>query len=387
MPDLPPQLVDDLLRAFPQSTAPIRQLATLLHEQPLREPAFDDFGSALRELAAVSLEDPRADFTEDTEGELVPQADPLMLFEDTTSVCGEFADALQDVRDSSGEKRKPERHEFPRPGVTAEAPSTAGTLHEFHAAGPRPAHPLSPRLTQPGTVAKAGPTGDQRLAQDWNKLWLGAHELLRQVVYHVLRRRAGLVGQLGLGPCVRGLASAAGNLRIHLVGHGLGGRLAGFTLRGLEHSGEPSPSVQSLTLLQAAISHFAFASSLPHQVSGHGALWDRQRLVRGAVVTCFSDADISLGLMHPLATQMVGDAAELSTVGRKWGAAGFDGLHGVDGPPALRLNDVLADGLPSASFVNIDAGSVVRDGPVPTGAHHDVLHPEVARLLLHHIPR
>ncbi|MFI6348215.1 hypothetical protein [Streptomyces sp. NPDC050560] len=386
-PALTPPGLDDLRHALPRSHDAVDTIDRLLTEQPTDDTSFDDLGTALREIARVPLDDPRADYTSDTAGELLPQADPLMLFEDTREVCAEFAGALRDAEKSSRRSdHRPERQERPELASQDAAPSEHGTLREIATAGPRPAEPLSDRVSRTGTVSAAGPLGDARLAQDPADLWYGAHELLRQVVYHVLRRRAGLVGELGLGPCLYALAEAS-KVRIHLVGHGLGGRVASFALRGLEQDGEQRLGVWSLTLLQAAMSHFAFARSLPQQISGHGALWDREDQVRRPVVACFSHHDLSLGLMFPLSTQMLGDAAELSTVGRKWGAMGFDGMQGVRGTEVRDIEQVLREGLPEdESYVNVDASSVVRRGDAPVGAHHDVLHPAVARLLLGHLP-
>ncbi|MEU6736688.1 hypothetical protein ABZ929_26455 [Streptomyces physcomitrii] len=381
---------EDLHRILPDSALALDTLAELLADRPRRAAAFDDFGSALRRLAEVPLHDPRADYTSDTEGELLPQADPLMLVEDTQAICAEFTGALRDARENwerGEEERDGEREARAEPELT-EDPSEEGTLQEVQTAGPRPVEPPSARVGRIGTVVGPGPVGGDQRELDPDELWYGAHELLRQVVHHVLRRRAGLVGQLGLGACLRELVDPD-RVRIHLVGHGLGGRLAGFALRGLGRSGpgRSAGRVHSLTLLQAAMSHFAFSGSIPQHVSGHGALWEHERFVEGSVVCCFSRHDLALGLMHPLAAQMAGDSAELSSVARKWGAAGFDGLHGLNGTAAQGIDAVVEAGLPDPGIVNVDASSLVRRGdPATGGAHHDVLHPAVAALLLRQIP-
>ncbi|MFI7382762.1 hypothetical protein [Streptomyces sp. NPDC049813] len=377
-PWLTPETADDLRRHLPDSAGPLAEIAELLTARPAQARAFDDFGSALRRLAELPLQDRAAEFAADTEGEVLPQTDPLMLFEDTRTMCAEFAGAVEDIRRSlEAGAGKPTRHES---DVDASEVSEEGTLLESRVAGPRPADPLSERVRRTGTVAAGGPLGESARATDFAELWAGARELFRQVVRHVLRRRAGLIGEAGLGPCLPMLAQGT-EVRLHLVGHGLGARMAGFALRGLEASGAEPVTLSSLTLLQAEMSHFAFADILPQQVSGHGALWNRQRLVQGPLLCTFSHLDSHLGVLYPLSAQMIGDSAELATSVRKWGALGFDGIQGVEGPPPVRLGDEVEEDPRGLPYVNVDASEVVRSDDLPMGGHHQVFHPAIGRLL------
>ncbi|WP_409055301.1 hypothetical protein [Streptomyces sp. SYP-A7185] len=379
-PGISPALAEDLARHLPDSARPLAEISELLTKQPPHDRAFDDLGSALRRVAEIPLQDALTEFATDMEAAVMPQTDPLMLFEDTMSMCAEFASALRDVAASADEDQgAPARHE-PGTGDPDSPVSEEGSLPEIRVAGPRPAKALSDRVNKAGTVAAGGPVGLDRRQQDFADLWRGAHELFRQVVRHVLRRRAGVVGQAGLGPCLAALADAS-DTRIHLVGHGLGGRLAGFALRGLESQGSDSALLSSLTLLQAEMSHFVFADSLPQQVTGHGALWDQRRLVSGPLICTFSHLDSHLGVMYPLSAQMIGDSAELATMSRKWGALGFDGLQGVNGPPNITLDEVQEQDLSDRPYTNVDASSLFRSDDVPMGGHHHVVHSEVGRLL------
>ncbi|MEU6387859.1 hypothetical protein [Streptomyces sp. NPDC046939] len=369
---------DDLHRQLPDGEGPLSEIVALLNERPEREGAFDDLGSALRGLAEIPLQDPVAEFASDAEGEVLPQTDPLMLFEDTRTVCAEFAGALRDLRRALALRAgAPAHHES---GTGPSEVSDGGSLVESRAAGPRPARPLSDRVNRAGTVAAGGPVGETARAADYADLWTGARELFRQVVRHVLRRRAGLIGQAGLGPCLPVLAQGS-DVRLHLVGHGLGARLAGFALRGLEDSGADPVALSSLTFLQGEMSHFAFADSLPQQVSGHGALWSRRRLVQGPLLCTFSHLDSHLGVLYPLSAQMIGDSSELATTARKWGALGFDGIQGVDGPPPVGIEEAPEQDGRQVPYLNVDVSEVIRCEDVPMGGHHRVFHPEIGRLL------
>ncbi|MER5949511.1 hypothetical protein ABT127_26015 [Streptomyces sp. NPDC001904] len=364
----------DLVRHLPGHEEELTGIVALLRERPDHETAFDDFGSQLRRLAEVPLQDPVAPFAADTEGEILPQSDPLMLFEDTRTMCVEFAGALDDLR---------------RAGDTGSARADGGkgpegakesTAAEIRVAGLRPAQPLSERVGHAGTVTSGGPRGERAAAADNAELWEGAHELFRQVVRHMLRRRAGYIGELGLGPVLPGLAEDS-EVRLHLVGHGLGARLAGFALRGLENGGAEPVLLSSLTLLQGEMSHFAFADSLPQQVAGHGALWNLQRLVEGPLFCTFSPLDFHLGVLYPLSAQMIGDSVDVMSLSRKWGALGFDGVQGVDGPAPVRLGETGKEDLRRLPYLNVDASEVIRSAGRPLSGHHDVIQPEIGQLL------
>ncbi|WP_205614284.1 serine-threonine protein kinase [Streptomyces dangxiongensis] len=215
--------------------------------------------------------------------------------------------------------------------------------------------------------------------------WDGAKELLRQLTYHQMKGRAGTVGERGLGPLLGRLAAVAPGVRVHLVGHSFGGRLVAFALRGLP---EGVDTVKSVTLLQGAFSHYAFTARLPHAPDRAGALRDRQRRVDGPLVCCYSHFDAALGTFYPLASRLAGDdrscvGSEIAAVlGPRWGALGHDGVQGVPGTARLDLAAALSGALPASGCVNVDAASVVRRGGAPTGAHSDIVHPELARLVM-----
>jgi hypothetical protein len=69
-------------------------------------------------------------------------------------------------------------------------------------------------------------------------------------------------------------------------------------------------------------------------------------------------------------------------LGVRWGAMGHDGVQAVDGTRSLTLADALNGGLPASGCVNVDACAVVCHGGAPSGAHSDIVHPELARVVL-----
>ncbi|MFF9342943.1 MULTISPECIES: serine-threonine protein kinase [unclassified Streptomyces] len=283
----------------------------------------------------------------------------LALAPPEEAAFAEFGALLRELADGGGE------------GFAA-----AGEPPEFLAADPLETCALFTAALE-GTAPGAA-FGDG-LGDGLGRLWKGGREALRQAAYHVMKRRAGHVGERGLGPLLAEVARAAPGLRVHLVGHGTGARLVAYALRGLPGALRP---VRSMTLLQGAFSHYAFAARLPHDPGGSGALRDMQLRVRGPVVACHSRHDTALGVMYPLASRTAGDSASpaeppgwRAARDPRWGAIGWDGVQGVPGAARRTLATVLRDGVPASGCVSVDVADAVR-------SHGDVRRPELARVVV-----
>lgn len=315
-----------LLETFPGRATVIDQIARLLDQQPREEAELEEFGRLVRMLVDVVPPGPQALFAADTLCEGVPQDSPDMLSGSVAAVCEEFAQAL----------------------TLLEAPDGAASFS----------------LPNP---------------------WGGAHELLRQATYYAMKRRAGTVGERGLGRVIGQLAEREPEMRVHLVGHSFGARLVSFALRGLPKGVH---TVKSVTLLQGAFSHYAFASRLPHDARAGGVLEGQHKRIDGPLVCCYSRHDSALSTMYPLASRMAGDARGIAALdigrmlGDKWGAMGHDGVQAVPGTKSLKLVDALKAKLPTSGCVNIDVAAVVKRGGAPAGAHSDIVHRELAQVVL-----
>ncbi|MER7826380.1 serine-threonine protein kinase [Streptomyces sp. NPDC096097] len=302
---------------WPERRAELDRVAELLAERPDSAAAFIEFGALVRELAGV-----------DAVPAMVAPSVPAIFTDDVLEVCRTLCLAL----------------------VRAGAPAAAA--------------PEGPGLTVGGGL---------------RGLWDGAKELLRQAAYYKMKKRAGVVGERGLGPVLAQLAAARPALRFHLIGHSFGARVVSFSLRAVP---DRARYVKSVTLLQGAFSHYAFADRLPHDKGNGGALRGLQRRVDGPVVACHSPYDSALKIFYPLASRMAGDSAGLLGFDERWGAIGHDGVQAVPGAPRLTLDAALREGVPAAGCVSVDAGSVVRRGGAPSGAHSDICHEELARLVV-----
>lgn len=238
------------------------------------------------------------------------------------------------------------------------------------------------QLRESGVVTEAG-GGEAGLRDVLKDVWFGAKEALRQTTYWQMKNRAGVVGRDGLGPFLSRLADVDAGVRIHLVGHSFGARLVSHALAGLSDA-KPSP-VRSLTLLQGAFSHFAFAEPLPFAAGRKGALAGMLERVEGPLTVCFSEHDDAVGRFYPLASIAArDDAAAAQDRFYRWGGMGHDGAQGVHATV-----DLLQPAGAGAAYrfadhraLNIDCSDVVRAGSPPSGAHSDIVHPELTWVVL-----
>ena len=323
---------EGLAAQLPGKEPVVGRLTALVTEKPENEAAFAEFAALLRELTGVGAEGVGAEG-----GVAADEGVPEFLVGDPLEAYAVFAQALESLVPG----------ESPAPGE----------------------QPAEQRAGEPAELFGGG----------LKRLWKGAEEALRQAAYYTMKRRAGTVGERGLGPLLGELARTAPATRVHLVGHSMGARLVSFALRGLPSGVR---NVKSVTLLQGAFSHYAFASSLPHDRDASGALRDMQRRVDGPMVACYSRHDSALGVIYPLASRLAGDDSRVIGLDRRWWAVGHDGVQAVPGTRALTLDEALRSGIPGSGCVNVDAASVVRRGGPPSGAHSDICHPELARVVL-----
>jgi hypothetical protein len=320
----------------------LAQLARLLADYPDDPAALDQFHQLMKQLAATEPEQLAAE----------DDGAAAMLTEDPRTLAMRFADGWTQVTspgaDDGGAAALPDQ------GGAADLPDQSGVLGD-------------------DADAAAGIGGVPRT------LWKGAKEALRQLTYWMMKHRAGTVGQQGLAPYLSALMTDRPQLRIHLIGHSFGARLVSYVLPGLA----PNQTIASLTLLEGAFSHYAFAPALPHDGSRSGALAGMNARVAGPIVVCYSSHDLAVGYFYPLASMAAhDDASGLSDFVVRWGGMGHDGAQAV---PVSTANLGPVDAsypYTRGQFTNVDCSGIVRTGGPPAGAHSDIFHPELARVML-----
>jgi hypothetical protein len=278
-------------------------------------------------------------------------------------------------------------------------PSDAARLVQFHqlASGLVTTPPLAPEDAGPqaaitgdtsavfghaAMMAKTPANAAQGLPNPFTTMWSGAREVLRTMSYYEMKNRAGVIGQRGLGPLLGELAPAGSPLRIHLMGHSFGARLVSYALTGLPGTaaGAASP-VKSLSLIQGAFSHFAFASPTPSPAVAAGSLAGVRRRVDGPLLSTFTAADRAVGWWYPTASMLAHQNAQsLTDLTYEWGGMGHDGFQQSPAGTTMPLQPPGSSyGFAPGRCYLLDANKVICANQSPiSGAHSDIQHPEVA---------
>jgi hypothetical protein len=238
------------------------------------------------------------------------------------------------------------------------------------------------RLSRPGPGAPSTDTGGAAGLGDWiGKAVDGARTLANLVTYYQMKNRAGDIGQGGLHDAlqrIRGQRPADGPqaLRIHVAGHSFGARLVTAATAG-PPGAAPLP-VNSLTLLQAAFSHYAFAVSYDGMHDGFYRRVETDPVrVRGVTAITFTAKDKAVGLAYPLASRIARQiAAALGDANDPYGGLGRNGAQKTPGTQAVTLQGVSSPySFAPRGIYNLDSNAII-------GGHSDLGHDEVAFALI-----
>jgi pimeloyl-ACP methyl ester carboxylesterase len=149
--------------------------------------------------------------------------------------------------------------------------------------------------------------------------------------YYYMKERAGAVGA-AFGADLRRLRQLLPDLRIHLAGHSFGARLVTAAAQASAPAGL-APFIASMTLIQAAFSHNAFAPG-----GGFRDVLSR-RLVRGPILVTHSIHDQAVGMAYPIASRLKKqNASSLGDAGDPYGGLGRNGALGLTTTECIHLN-------------------------------------------------
>lgn len=206
----------------------------------------------------------------------------------------------------------------------------------------------------------------------------GAAKFLNLLTYYTMKERAGTIGAGGVHDALVRVAQARPALRLHLVGHSFGGRLVTAAAKG--RAGAPSLSLASLCLLQAAFSHYGFATDAAH--TGKPGFFRNvltAGILRGPGVVTHSRWDFAVGYAYAIASRING--ANASALGDKDDPYGGIGRNGAQVTPEADFADLRPAGaayvFPPARLHNLDGGtSELPDALIKS--HGDVTNEAVA---------
>lgn len=161
-----------------------------------------------------------------------------------------------------------------------------------------------------------------------------ARNLVNVATYYTMKERAGQVGTEGIAPLLDALHAKAPNARLHLVGHSFGGRAV--TAAAVASDAQ----VSSLSLLQAAYSHFGMARGWDG-ASANGQFADAPKHVKGPVILTFTKNDKAVGLAYPIASRLARQiGAGLGDANDPYGGIGRNGALKTPGNVMATLLDV-----------------------------------------------
>ena len=149
-------------------------------------------------------------------------------------------------------------------------------------------------------------------------------QFLNLTTWYVMKERSGTVGEKGVAPAVRALRKSVPDIRVHLVGHSLGGRLMAATAKAL--CVRPKLQADSLTLLEAAFSHYGFSPDNGRGTPGFFRDVIEKKIVKGPLVSTFSAEDTVVGKAYSISSRLSGDnSRQIGDANDEFGGIGRNG--------------------------------------------------------------
>lgn len=199
--------------------------------------------------------------------------------------------------------------------------------------------------------------------------------LLNFTTYYQMKERAGLVGSTGVNQVLRLIRNRIPQIKIHLIGHSFGGRLVTAAAAGTEN--QPVIAVNTMTLLQAAFSHYGFSERYDGVNNGFFRRVVTSKTVSGPILISFSQFDTAVGKAYPLASLIAKQvASELGDKNDKYGGIGRNGAQKT--PEAIEGTLLPVGGpyqLQPGKIHNLNADNIIKE-------HSDICHDEVAFAIL-----
>src|SRR5262249_48909323 len=147
-----------------------------------------------------------------------------------------------------------------------------------------------------------------------------------------MKKRALTIGEGGMSQFLVQLqqATAARNTRIHLMGHSFGTIVVSSMIGGPNARGTLPRPVNSVVLVQGAVSLWCYAARIPFRNAGAGyfnrILVDNK--ICGSLITTRSRFDDAVGRFYPLASRLKG-SPNFAGPYPEYGGIGAFGIQGL----------------------------------------------------------
>jgi hypothetical protein len=206
---------------------------------------------------------------------------------------------------------------------------------------------------------------------------------LRVLSFWAMKRRARTFGETGAAELLGLLQSALPASRFHVIGHSFGCIVASAAVAAAAGPPGVRRGVDTLVLLQGAMSLWSFCSDIPARTGSpgyfHGLI--RDGLIRGPVLVTTSTHDRAVRVFYPLGAGLRGDFAFDDASLPMYGGIGTFGVRG----PGIEIRDEELGRVDETYefrphiVYNLNADTVITKLTGISGAHSDICHPEVAR--------
>jgi hypothetical protein len=208
---------------------------------------------------------------------------------------------------------------------------------------------------------------------------------LRQLSFWKMKDRARQFGETGGFTLLRELqraVTARRDVRCHLIGHSFGCIVVSAILAGSGGHGILVRPVDSVALLQGALSLWSYCADIPVAPGQRGYFHSiiAEQKVKGPIITTQSEFDTAVGRFYPLGAgvrrQITFAPGELPT----YGGLGTFGIRGLDEAVVdLDMLPVSASyTLAPGKIYNLESSRFICEGSGASGAHSDIAKPEVA---------
>jgi hypothetical protein len=189
-----------------------------------------------------------------------------------------------------------------------------------------------------GRLSAPAGNGSRGIAEVGGKIAGGVGQFLNLTTWYVMKERSGTVGAKGVAQAIRSLRASYPDLRLHVVGHSLGGRLAAGCAKSLCES--PKLPLDSLTLLEAAFSHFGFSANNGRGNAGFFRDVVVQQVVKGPFLSTFSAQDTVVGKAYSVMSRLAGDnTRDIGDAKDEFGGIGRNGPLRTSEVSTTRLNN------------------------------------------------
>lgn len=240
----------------------------------------------------------------------------------------------------------------------------------------------------PEAIYQASEQEPVSFSTDSSSIWDAVLNPLRVLSFWKMKDRARKIGESGGFNLLKQLQeNTPETVRFHLMGHSFGCILVSSTLAGAKGEGKLVRPVNSVTLVQGAMSLWSYCAKIPYERDRPGYFNSilEQHKVTGPIVTTYSDFDYAVGKMYPLAAGIVLSSVDFAPGHLpKYGGIGSYGICGHD--LTAEYLDML-DSNTSYEFkpgkiYNIDSRKFINDVTDKSiGAHNDFAKPEVAHVV------